>query len=212
MGTITFDLSRFREESKNALLNPDRYFSSISLTGGFSEPIAKTAAYGILTGLVYLICWFFRIKSFGAGYIGEAVGLLGFIKIIFVTILGSGIAALLLSFLSVLCKGNSGFEANYRVTSSLMAFIPVYSVLSISWNISFYPGLCVTTIALFYFLWLLFFAMTKSLKCRRKNIKTIMWGFVLIIFLYVFLNLRTNIKNEKPDDQTNKTTREIKKR
>jgi hypothetical protein len=212
MGTFTFDLNKFREDSKNTLLNPGRYFSSVSLTGGFSEPIVKSVAYGILTGLVYLICWFFRIRSFGAGYIGEAVGLLAFLKIILGTALGSAIGALILSLLAVFCNGNSGFEANYHVTSSLLTFIPVYSVLSISWNIGFFPGLCVTTIAFVFFLWLLYYAMIKALKCKRKNVKIIVWGFLLVILLFVFLSLRENLKKGKPDEQISKPPREIKKK
>ena len=212
MDTFTFDLNKFRKESKNTLLNPDKYFTNISLSGGFSEPIGKSIAFGILTGLVYLICWFFRIRSFGSGYIGEAVGFLAFIKIIIVTATGSGIVALILSLFSVFCNGNSGFEANYRVTCSLMAILPVYAVLSISWEINFYLGLCFTTIVWVYILWLIFYAMTKALKCRKKNIKILISGFLVVILLFIFLDLWSNAKKKNPDNQPDKPAKEIKKR
>jgi hypothetical protein len=54
--------------------------------------------------------------------------------------------------------------------------------------------------------------MIKALKCKRKNVKIIAWGFLLVILLFVFISLRENLKKVKPDEQLSKPTREIKKK
>jgi hypothetical protein len=212
MSTFSFDLDKFTRDSKNTLLNPNRFFSSLDLTGGLSEPLVKVVAYGFLTGLVYLICWLFRIRSFGAGYTGDAVGLLAFIKIIIVTVACSGIGSLILMFISVICNGNSGFEPAYKVTGSLMAVLPVYAVLSISWNINYFLGLSIALLISIYSLWLLYYGLTASLKCRKKNMRPIIISGLVLIFLIAFLSLRSNMKNEEQSDIHKKPLKEVKKK
>jgi hypothetical protein len=212
MSTFSFDIDKFTRDSKNTLLNPNRFFSSLELTGGLSEPLMKVVAYGFITGLVYLICWLFRIRSFGAGYTGDAVGLLAFIKIIIVTVACSGIGTLILMFISVICHGNSGFEPVYRVTGSLMTVLPVYAVLSISWNLNYFLGLGIAIIISIYSLWLLYYGLTASLKCRKKNMRPIIINILVLIFLLTFLSLRSNINKKAPAEIPKKHSKEVKKK
>ncbi len=41
-----FNFSKFIDDSKNVLLKPKEFFPSLSLEGGFVEPIIKAAIYG----------------------------------------------------------------------------------------------------------------------------------------------------------------------
>jgi hypothetical protein len=211
MSNLYFDVNLFLQESKNTLLNPNKYFSSMKISGGYSEPLIKTIAYGTLTGLVYLVCWLFRIKSFGAGYTGDVVGLLAFIKIIVVTIIGSFIGALLLVIISTFCRGNSDFERSFRVTSSLMAILPVYSVLSISWVINIYFGVTISLIMSLYFLWLLYFGLTAALRGRQKSVQIVLYIIMVIVVFFLVLNVRSVRRQDKAKTETEKPHKEQKK-
>jgi hypothetical protein len=211
MSSITFDLNLFLQESKNTLLNPKRYFSTMKIFGGLAEPLIKAAAYGMLTGLIYLIFWFFRIKSFGAGYVGDAAGFLAFIKIIIMTAISSAIGALLLVVISTSCRGNSDYEPNLRVTASLFAVMPVYAIFSVLWELNLYLGIIGSFIISIYFIWILYSGLIVALKCKQKNVKFALYGFALIIVLLLMLNLRSSGKQENIKSEAKKPSKEIKK-
>jgi hypothetical protein len=211
MSSITFDLNIFLQESKNTLLNPNRYFSTMKISGGLSEPLIKAMAYGILTGFIYLICWLFRIKSFGAGYVGDAVGFLAFIKIIVATVLGSLIGALLLVIISTSCRGNSDYEPNLRVTASLLAVMPIYAIFSILWELNLYIGIIISFIISLYFIWIFYFGLAVALKCKQKIVKFVLYGLALIIVLFLMFNMRSGYKHENLKGEANKPSKELKK-
>jgi len=211
MSSLTFDLNLFLQESKNTLLNPKRYFSSMKIFGGLADPLIKAMAYGILTGLIYLICWFFRIKSFGAGYVGDAVGFLAFIKIIIMTAISSAIGALLLVLISTSCRGNSDYEPNLRVTASLLAVMPVYAIFSILWELNVYLGIIISFIISLYFIWILYFGLVAALKCKQKNVSFVLYGLAVIIVLLLLLQLRSDGKQENIKSEATKSSKELKK-
>jgi len=164
-----------------------------------------------LTGLIYLICWFFRIKSFGAGYVGDAVGFLAFIKIIIMTAISSAIGALLLVLISTSCRGNSDYEPNLRVTASLLAVMPVYAIFSILWELNVYLGIIISFIISLYFIWILYFGLVAALKCKQKNVSFVLYGLAVIIVLLLLLQLRSDGKQENIKSEATKSSKELKK-
>lgn len=208
---LTFDLDLFRKETKNTLLNPKSYFSKMKFSGGMTEPILKALMYGIIAGIIYLICWLFRIKAFGAGDVGDAVGLLAFIKIILGSLAGLFLGSGLLFLISSICSGITVFEVNLKVGSSLMAFLPVYAVLSILSALNVYIGLIISLIAFFYFLWLLYSAMVEALKCRPGNVRIVCWVFTFLCLLIMLLNFRALAKAENGKAIVIKPHKELKK-
>jgi hypothetical protein len=211
MSTVTFDFKGFLNESKNTLLNPDRYFSGLNLSGGMTEPALKAGMYGILTGLIYLLCYFLKVRALGSGYSGEAVGLLAFIKIIFVSVAGLFMGAFALLILSSVCRGVTAYEANLRVTASVMAVVPVYAVLSISRAINLYAGMVIALLIFIYFLWILYHGMVNSLKYKPENAKIVSYVLTFMIIVFLLLNLRTSVKQDDLKKDVKKNLKEIRK-
>jgi hypothetical protein len=209
--SLTFDLDLFLRETKNTLLNPKSYFSKMKVSGGMSEPLLKALMYGIITGIIYLICWLFKIKTFGAGDVGDAVGLLAFIKIIFGSLAGLFLGSGLLFLMSSVCDGIAVFEVNLRVGSSLMALLPVYAVLSILSALNIYLGLVINLIVFLYFLWLLYSGLVEGLKCRPGNVRIVCWVFSVLFLLIILLNFRSLSKAENDQTNISKPHKELRK-
>jgi hypothetical protein len=209
--SYTIDLNLLLKESKNTLLNPKRYFSSLKLTGGMNEPLIKAVIYGIVTGIIYLIFYLLRIKALGAGNIGDAVGLLAFIKIIFEAVIGLFITAVILFIISSICKGKTEIEANLRVTSSLMAILPVYAVLSISWNLHIYLGLVISAIMFLYFLWLLYYGLVESLKSKKEYARIVCYVLMCLVLLFLLLRVSSTGKTDSNMNDKKLNHKELKK-
>jgi hypothetical protein len=208
---ITFDFDLFRKETKNTLLNPKSYFSRMKNSAGMSEPILKALMYGLIAGIIYLICWLLKIKSFVAGDIGEAVGLLAFIKIILGSLAGLFLASGLLFLISSVCQGITAFEVSLRVSSSLMALLPVYAILSILSALSIYIGILVNIVVSLYFLWLLYPGLVEALKCRPGKARFVCWVFFALFLLIVLLKIRTLVNSENSKLEIKKPTKELRK-
>jgi hypothetical protein len=202
-----FDLDLFLNESKNTLLNPRRYFSDMKVSGGLMDPLLKAIAYGTVSGIIYLICWFFRLKVFGAGNIGDAVGFIAFLKIIIVSGFGLFIGAGFILVISSLCKGRGDFEANIRVTSSLMVLLPVFSIVSISSSISGDLSLVLNLIFFAYSLWISYFAFVEALKCKPQSARIACYVLLLAIILLLVLNKMSLKKSENVDEKDIKKPR-----
>jgi hypothetical protein len=162
-----------------------------------------------VTGLIYLSFYLFKIKVLGAGNIGEAVGLLAFIKIIVEAVFGLFISAVVLFIISSICKGNTNIEANIRVTSSLMAILPVYSILSVSWALNIYFGLVISIIMVLYFLWLLYYGLTESLKCNKKNAKLVCYVLMGLVVIFLLLSVKATVGNSDKDEEVRNPKKEL---
>jgi hypothetical protein len=211
MSNLTLDFNLFLKDSKNTLLNPKSYFSNLKLSGGMAEPLIKAIVYGFVTGLIYLFCYLLKIKALGAGYIGEAVGLLAFIKIIFGAVLGLFFGAVILLIISSICRGITDFEANLRVVSSVMAVIPLYSILSLLWTINVYFGMVISLIVFIYFLWLLYHGLVDALKCKQENARIVSYVLTGLMILFLLLNVRTSGNRNDLKKDTRKNVKEFKK-
>ena len=51
----SFDLNAFIKESKETLLNPKAYFSTMRTAGGMAEPVIKALIYGVVAGIIVLL-------------------------------------------------------------------------------------------------------------------------------------------------------------
>jgi len=50
MANSTFDFNAFIKESKDVLVSPKTYFSTMKTTGGIAEPLIKATLYGVVAG------------------------------------------------------------------------------------------------------------------------------------------------------------------
>jgi len=63
MSDSTFDFNVFIKESKDVLVNPKSYFSTMKTTGGIAEPLIKAVIYGAIAGA---LAFLWSILNLGA--------------------------------------------------------------------------------------------------------------------------------------------------
>jgi hypothetical protein len=141
--STSFDFNAFIKESKETLLNPKAYFSTMKTSGGMAEPVIKALIYGVLAGIIAFLWGIIglggRIGVFGAG-----IGVMVLVWVILGAIIGLFIGAVIVLIISSICKGNTDFEANLRVVASLMVIMPISALLGFTMGINSIFGAIVT--------------------------------------------------------------------
>lgn len=206
----SFDFNAFINESKETLLNPKSYFSSMKTAGGMVEPLIKAVIYGVIAGIFYLIWGLFHLGAAGS-LLGGAVGFVGLIWAIIGSIIGLFIGAVIIMVISAIGKGSTDFEACMRVSASLMVIMPVSALLSFLGGISLTLGLIVNLIIWLYSLWLLYHGLTGSLKATPGTVKIIMWVLAAILVLFTITGMATKSAAEKLLRDYNREAKEIMK-
>jgi hypothetical protein len=112
MADNTFDFNLFIKESKDVLVNPKSYFSTMKTTGGMTEPLIKAVIYGAVAGILTLIWSLLNIGAMTNSLFGGAIGVMAFIWSIIGAIIGLFIGAVVTLIISSICKGSTDFEAN----------------------------------------------------------------------------------------------------
>ncbi|HOP65027.1 MAG TPA: YIP1 family protein [Spirochaetota bacterium] len=107
------------------------------------------------------------------GLIGGGVGIMGLVMSIIGGIIGLFIGGAIVLVISAICGGSTSFEANVRVTASLMALSPVSAILGFLSGISLWLGGLVSLAVSLYGLYLLYIAITKALGGKEGTAKVI---------------------------------------
>ena len=209
MSNGTFDFNLFLEESKNTLLNPKSYFSSMKTSGGITEPLIKAVIYGTLTGIISLLWSILKISAAGAGFIGGAVGIMAFIGSIIFALIGLFVGAVILLIIASICKGNSDYEANLRVTASLMVVMPVSAIFGFTGGISFYLGVIITLVIQAYALWLLYNGLVESLKCNAGTSRIVTYVLLALVVIITLASISGSRRAARMFDDYTKDAREI---
>ncbi len=189
-----FDLSTFFEESKQALIKPEDYFSSMSTEGGFGPPIIKALIYGLIAGVINLIWSFLKISSVGGafgGMLGGAVGILALIWSIIGALIGLFIGAVIILILVSIANGKTDFEPILHVQAALMVIMPVSAFMNVFSAIHPILGSLLSLAVNFYMLWMLFNAMTKVLGAKVDTSKIIMYVLGGLLVLFFFIGMAT---------------------
>jgi hypothetical protein len=189
MSNGTFDFNVFLQESKETLLNPKSYFSTMKTAGGIAEPLIKAVVYGTVTGIIYLLWGVLKIGTMGGGILGSAVGIMAFIWAILAAVIGLFIGAVVLLIISSICKGNSDFEANLRVTASVMVVMPISAFFGFAMGINYYLGTIVSLAISAYSLWLLYHGLVEALKADPKTSRITCYVLIGIIVLFTLLGM-----------------------
>jgi hypothetical protein len=211
MSNGTFDFNAFIAESKETLLNPKSYFSTMKTSGGIAEPLIKAVVYGTVSGIIYLIWSFLKIGAVGGGLLGGAVGFMVFIWAIISAVIGLFIGGVILLIISSICKGNGDFEANLRVTAAVMVVMPISALLSFASFINPYLGVVISLAVAAYSLWLLYNGLVEALKGNSGTAKIVCYVIIAIMALFLLLGLsaRNRLMNYTKD--TNQYLQEINK-
>jgi hypothetical protein len=184
MSDSTFDFNLFIKESKDVLVNPKSYFSTMKTTGGMTEPLIKAVLYGAIAGALTFIWSLLRIGAMTGGLFGGAIGIMAFIWAIIFAIIGLFIGAVILLVISSICKGNTDFEANVRVTAAVMVLMPIRSLFGFAGHFSIYLGVIIALVIGIYSIWLLYNGLVEALKSTPETAKIV--SYVLVAFVVIF--------------------------
>ena len=182
MSNENIDFNKILKDSRETLLNPKGYFSSMSLTGGFAEPLIKAAIYGVVAGLFALLWSMLGWSAMGGAAIwGGAVGIMALIWSIIGAIIGVFIGGVIMLVISAICGGNTDFEANVRVSASLMVVYPINSFLAFFYGISLTLGSLIGLLVSLYSIYLLYHAAIQALKGKESSVRIV--GIVLVVLV-----------------------------
>jgi hypothetical protein len=173
----------------------------MNTSGGITEPLIKAVIYGTVTGIIYLLWGLLRIGAVGGGFVGGAVGIMVFIWAIIFAVIGLFVGAVILLIISSICKGNTDFEANLRVTAAVMVVMPISALLSFISGFSIYLGLVVSLIVFLYSLWLLYHGLVEALKCKPETAKIVCYVLVALIVLFLLMGLSAKSRMERTFNQ-----------
>jgi len=195
MSNGTFDFNEFIRESKEVLLNPKSYFSTMKITGGMTDPLIKAVIYGAIAG-VFSFLW--NILNIGAGSGGMygSAGIMIIIWSIIAAIIGLFIGGVIVLVISSICKGNTDFEANIRVMAALLVVMPVKSFLGFSGHLNIYLGVIIGLVVSIFALWLLYNGLVEALKTNPETTKIVSYVLIAITIIIMlagfFTARRTN--------------------
>lgn len=177
-----FDFNEFVSESRETLVNPKTYFSTMKTTGGISEPLIKAVIYGVIAG-VFSLFWSILHINAGAGMFGGGFGIMAFFWSIFAAIIGLFIGAVIVMIISTICKGNTDFEACARVTASLMVILPISAFFGFAGGLNIYLGMIITLAINIFSLWLLFNGLVNALKAKPETARIVIYVLIGLMVL-----------------------------
>ncbi len=191
MSNSTFNFNSFIKESIDVLVKPKTYFSTMKTTGGIAEPLIKAVLYGVIAGIIALIWGLLKIGG-SIGIFGGAVGVMMFIWYIIAAIIGLFIGAVIMLIISAICKGSTDFEANVRVTASVMVIMPIGALLGFISGLNSMAGSIVSLLVNLFALYLIFHGLVQALKAKPSSSKvlTIILAALLVLFFIIGLGAK----------------------
>jgi hypothetical protein len=204
MADSTFDFNLFIKESKDVLVNPKSYFSTMKTTGGMTEPLIKAVIYGAVAGILTLIWSLLNIGAMTNGLFGGAIGVMAFIWSVIGAIIGLFIGAVVTLVISSICKGSTDFEANLRVTAALMVIMPINALFHFAGHFNIYLGLIVSLAITIFALWLFYNALVEALKANAETSKIVTYVLIAIFALFMLIGLGARRKARQFMNEFNK--------
>jgi hypothetical protein len=205
MSNSTFDFNVFIKESKDTLVNPKSYFSTMKTTGGIAEPLIKAVIYGVAAGLIAFIWSLLKLGGAGAGMFGGAVGIGLFIYYIVAAIIGLFIGAVLILIVSAICKGSTDFEANVRVSASLMVVMPITALFGFVSGFNLVAGSIVGLLINLYALYMLYHALVEALKAKPETTRILVIVLVVLMALFLIIGIGAKKKANQFMNEFNNT-------
>ncbi len=189
MADSTFDFNVFIKESKDVLVNPKSYFSTMKTTGGMAEPLIKAVLYGAIAGALAFLWSILNLGAITGGLFGGALGIMIFIGKIIASIIGLFIGAVILLVISSICKGSTDFEANVRVTAACMVIMPISAFFGLASHFNFYLGAIIGLAINIYGLWLLYNGLVEALKANKETAKIVIYILIALTVLIMIFSL-----------------------
>jgi hypothetical protein len=197
MSNGTFDFNAFIQESKETLLNPKSYFSTMKTSGGITEPLIKAVIYGAVAGAIAFLWSILKLGAVTGGLLGGSIGIMVFISYIIGSIIGLFIGAVILMVISSICKGSTDFESNVRVAAALMVIMPISAFLAFTGHFNIYLGTLVGLAVNVFSLWLLYNALIETLKAKPETTKIVMYILIALIVIFSLVGLGAKRKSNQ---------------
>ncbi|MCK5137422.1 MAG: YIP1 family protein [Bacteroidales bacterium] len=203
MSNKTFDFKKLLKESQETLLNPKDYFSSMSLSGGMTEPLLKAVFYGTIAGLLALLWSVLGLSAMGGfgGFWGGAIGIMALIWSIIGSIIAVFVGGAIMLVISAICGGNTDYEACVRVTASLMVIYPINAFLAFFYGISLTLGSLVGVVVSLYSIYLMYQAVVQALKGKESAARIVAIVLVALIVIGFFAGRRATQTFQDYSDQ-----------
>ena len=195
MSDGTFDVNLFIKESKDVLVNPKSYFSTMKTSGGMSEPLIKAVIYGAVAGAIAFIWSLLKIGAM-SGF-GGAIGIMVFIWSIIAAVIGLFIGAVIILVISSICKGSTDFEANLRVSAALLVIMPINAFLGFAGHFNLYFGVIVSIAVGMYAMWMLYNGLVETLKSNPETTKIVSYVLIAVFALFTLLGIGAKRKAEQ---------------
>lgn len=189
MSDSTFDLNLFIAESKDVLVNPKAYFSTMKTSGGMTEPLIKAVIYGAVSGIITLIWSLLKIGAVTGGLLGSAIGIMAFIWAMIGAVIGLFIGAVVLLVISSICKGSTDFEANMRVTAASMVIMPISAFFGFTAHFNLYLGVIFSLAVSLLAIWIMYNGLVEALKANPDTSKIVSYVLVGLIVLFTILGI-----------------------
>lgn len=190
MNNGTFDFNAFIKESKDTLLNPKSYFTSLKITGGLIDPLIKAVIYGLIAGVFAFLWNILNLSSMTGGMLGNSVGVFIIAKYAFISVVGLFIGAVITLIISSICKGNTDFEANVRIVAAILVILPISAALDFTGGINFYFGIVVSLAINIFAFWLLYNGLIETLKTKPETTKTVVYVLIGIFVITMLLGVQ----------------------
>jgi len=187
MSDTGFDFQKFINDTKEVLTSPKNYFASMQKTGGFVDPVIRAAIYGFIAGIFSFMWGLLHFNALWA--YSSGVGMTSIIVSPIFAVIGLFIGSVIILIISAICGGSTDFEANVRVTASLMVLYPIQALLVFTSGISIYLGAVVLLLVSLYGLWLCFNALVQALSAKESTAKIIMIIFAIFPILGIINTL-----------------------
>ena len=197
MSNGTFDFNEFIKESKDVLVNPKSYFSTMKTTGGIPEPLIKAVIYGAIAGIFSFLWSVLNIGAASSPMFGGAVGIMLFIWGIIGAVIGLFIGGVVVLILSAICKGSTDFEANGRVVAASMVIMPINALLGFTAGLNSWLGMIISLCVSLYALYILYHGLVESLKAKPETAKIVMYVLAALLVLFMLLGMSAKNKMNK---------------
>ncbi|MCU0473237.1 MAG: YIP1 family protein [Bacteroidales bacterium] len=197
MSNSTFDLNALIKESRDLLVTPKAYFSTMKTTGGIAEPLIKAVIYGAVAGIIAFLWSILKLGGATGGMFGGAVGIMMFVWYIVGAVIGLFISAVIILVISAICKGNTDFEASVRVTAAIMVIMPISALLGFVSGLNLTAGLLVGLAVNIFALYLLYHALVEALKAKPETTKIVMIVLAAILVLFLLVGMGAKKKANK---------------
>ena len=200
MSNETIDFRRIARESRETLFNTKEYFSSMSLEGGYAEPVIKAAIYGTVAGLFSLLWSVTGLYNYDFGFMDGLLGIMALVWSIVGAIVGVFIGGALMLLVSAICGGNTDYEANVRVAASLMVVYPINVFFAFLNGISITLGSMAGLVISLYSITLIYYAAIHALKGKESSVRIVAIVMVVLAMIGAIGSYKASKTIENMDD------------